>query len=95
MFGIQRYESLEDKQLSFSFRFFNFVSFVLHKAYLMPSLKYDLADVVPDDYVELATTHRFPNMSIFVGVEGINPPIAVPPALKYYEIYLKNNHDQF
>lgn len=38
LFGIQRFESLEDKQLSFTFRFLNFVSYVLHKAYLYPAL---------------------------------------------------------
>eukprot|EP00347_Sterkiella_histriomuscorum_P010395 403376465 len=96
LFGIQTYETLEDKQLSFSFRFLNFVSFFLHKAYLMPTLRYDLAQVIPDDFVELATTHRFPNMSLFTGVEGLNPPIAVPPALKYvYPRYKTQYQPQF
>ncbi|CDW78088.1 antennal-enriched udp-glycosyltransferase [Stylonychia lemnae] len=83
LFGIQRYETLEDKQLSFFFRFFNFVSFFLHKAYLYPSIQYDLASIIPDEYVEQATTQRYANMTIFTGIEGLIPPIAVPPSLKF------------
>ena len=97
LFGIQRgFETLEDKQLSFTFRFFNFISYVLHKAYIYPSLQHDLAGVIPDEYSEIATTHRFPNMSIFTGIEGINPPIAVPPALKFvYPKYKTQYEDEY
>ena len=65
---------------------------MLHKAYLYPSLQTSLAEVIPDEFVELTTTHRFPNMSLFMGVEGINPPIAVPPALKFLYPRLKTKY---
>lgn len=64
----------------------------------MPRTIADYAEVVPDEYYELVTTTRYPNMTIFTAVEGINPPIAVPPSVKYvfprYKLIYSEEHLQ-
>jgi len=83
LFGVIRYENLDDKQLSFPFRFLNFLTYIIHKAYLIPSTLADLSSVVPPESFDQATTTRYANLTIVQGIEGINPPIAILPSLKY------------
>ncbi len=78
-----RYEDLDSKQLSFTFRFLNFLTYIVHKAYLFPSTMASLGSIVPPEHYEQATTTRYANLTIVQGIEGINPPIAVLPSLKY------------
>jgi hypothetical protein len=47
LFGVLRYDNLEDKQLSFVFRFLNFITYLIHKAYIIPSTLSELVSVVP------------------------------------------------
>jgi len=74
---------LDDKQLSFPFRFLNFITYLIHKGYIIPSTQYNLGNVIPDPFYETATVTRWANMTIVSGIEGINPPVAVQPSLKY------------